>query len=109
VSSPRQELRQRRARLVERAAVERETVAANLGRFVPALEMFDRAQSVVRVTRRALPAISWGIGVGMAALAFIRPTNITGWISRGAEILRAFRHREVEVPARPAEGAEPRG
>ena len=91
--------RERRARLVERAAVERDELASIVSEWLPTLELIDRGQQVVRTARRAAPAISWVTGVGMAALAFVQPTSLVGWVSRAAELWEAFRGRRPEAPA----------
>jgi hypothetical protein len=91
--------RERRARLVERAAAERDELAAIAVEWQGALELVDRGRQVVETARRVRPALSWAAGVGMAALAFVQPTSLVGWVSRAAELWEAFRGRRPEAPA----------
>jgi hypothetical protein len=75
-------LRERRARLVERAEHERREVARELDRWERPLRITDRSLSFVRTLRRA-PVIGVALGAGMAALAFVKPGTILDWVPGG--------------------------
>ena len=96
-------LRARRAALVLRASAERTELASIASEWSAALELVDRGQQAVRTVRRLAPAVSWAAGVGMAALAFVQPNSILGWVSRAAELWDAFRGH----PRTPAGGVKP--
>jgi hypothetical protein len=90
MKKPRDEVRARRARLVERAENEREELGLELDEWRKPLRTVDRGLAVYRGFKRSMPVIGFGAGVGMAALAFIRPQGITGWINAGLEAWKAF-------------------
>ena len=80
--SSREELRVRRARLVERAEFERAEVAREFARWERPLRITDRSLAFVRTLRRA-PVLGVALGAGMAALAFVRPGTIVDWVPGG--------------------------
>jgi hypothetical protein len=82
VSAAREELRVRRARLVERAEFERVELAGELSRWERPLRITDRSLSFVRTLRRA-PVLGVALGAGMAALAFVRPGSVVDWVPGG--------------------------
>ena len=92
---PRQGVHERRARLIERAQSERENLARELGTWSDPLRNVDRGIAVYRGIKRSLPVLGLGAGVGMAALAFVRPEGISGWIRNATEIWRLFTERKA--------------
>jgi len=103
VSATREQLRVRRARLVERAEFERAELAREFSRFERPLRITDRGLSIVRTLRR-LPGLGVAIGAGMAALAFVRPDTIVDWVPGGRviwEMLRGFLARPGEGQKKP--------
>jgi hypothetical protein len=91
---PRELVHERRARLIERAESEREDLARELGTWSGPLRNVERGIAVYRGIQRSLPVLGFGAGVGMAALAFVRPEGIGGWIRNATEIWRAVQPRE---------------
>jgi hypothetical protein len=73
------EVHARRARLVERAATERDELAGLLLPWQKPLSAVDRGLAIARGIKRTAPLLGFAAGVGMAALAFIRPEGISGW------------------------------
>jgi len=82
VSSARESLHVRRARLVERAGSERGEVAREFTRWERPLRITDRSLWFVRTLRR-MPVLGVAVGAGMAALAFVRPGTIVDWVPGG--------------------------
>jgi hypothetical protein len=82
MSSAREALHVRRARLVERAEFERVELARELLRWERPLSITDRSLSFVRTLRR-IPVLGVALGAGMAALAFVRPGSIVDWVPGG--------------------------
>ena len=82
MSSARESLHVRRARLVERATSERGEVAREFTRWERPLRITDRSLSFVRTLRR-MPVLGVAVGAGMAALAFVRPGTIVDWVPGG--------------------------
>jgi hypothetical protein len=82
MSTAREALHVRRARLVERAEFERDELAHEFSRWERPLRIADRSLSFVRTLRR-MPVLGVAIGAGMAALAFVRPGTILDWIPGG--------------------------
>ena len=105
MKKPRDEVRARRARLVERAENEREELGRELDGWRKPLRTVDRGLAVYRGFKRNMPVIGFGAGVGMAALAFIRPEGITGWINAGLEAWKALSGARASA-ARRREAAE---
>lgn len=93
MSSGRETVRARRERLVERAAIERDELAGLLGAWQKPLGAVDHGLAFVRGLKRSAPVIGMGIGVGMAALAFIRPANLSGWLEGGQAVWRLLTDR----------------
>jgi hypothetical protein len=84
----------RRARLLERAASERDELAGLLGAWQKPLGAIDLGLAFVRGIKRSAPVIGMAIGVGMAALAFVRPANIGGWFEGGQAVWRLLTGRK---------------
>ena len=106
---PRDVVHERRARLIERAESEREILARELGAWSGPLRNVERGIAVYHGIKRSLPVLGFGAGVGMAALAFVRPEGVTGWIQNALDIWRLFTERKarraeraVAQPAAPA-------
>ena len=76
-----------RARLVERAAGERDDLERKLMEWQGPLVAVDRCVSVIRALKRT-PLLRFGAAVGMAALAVARPRSILGWIVGGQAAYR---------------------
>ena len=96
-------LRDRRARLVERAEHERLEVARHLARWERPLRITDRSLSFVRTLRRA-PVLGVALGAGMAALAFVRPGTILDWVPGGRvvwQLLQSLLSQPASGPKRP--------
>jgi len=96
---PREAVRTHRAQLVERAQREREELARQLGTWSGPLRTVERGFAVYRGVRRSMPVIGLGAGIGMAALAFLRPAGIGGWVQKATEIwnlLSGIRNRRAE-------------
>ena len=87
MSRGRAEVLERRARLIERAAVERDELARLAGAWAGPIGAVDRGVSVVRAVARS-PVVRMGVAVGMAALAFVRPRAIGGWVHTGLNVAR---------------------
>lgn len=82
MSSERENLHVRRARLVERAESERADLEREFSRWERPLRITDRSLSFVRTLRR-MPVLGVAIGAGMAALAFVSPGTIVDWVPGG--------------------------
>ena len=80
-------IREHRARLVERAAAEREELGRQFAEWERPLVAVDRGVAVVRALKRT-PLLRLGAAVGMAALAFVRPRSIMGWVVGGQAAYR---------------------
>jgi len=92
VSATREDLRVRRARLVERVESERVALANEFSRLERPLRITDRSLGIVRALRR-MPILGAAVGAGMAALAFVRPDAIIDWVPGGRviwQLLSAF-------------------
>ena len=103
MTRPHEAVRARRARLIARAASERDMFAREFGEFQQPLRTVERGLGVYRGLRRSMPVIGLGAGVAMAALAFIRPEGISGWVRNATEIWRLI----SEQRSRRARAAEP--
>ena len=99
MSKARAALHAERARLVERAAHEREDLAAAFGELERPLLAADRTLSFVQAVRRS-KWIGAGFGAVTAALALVRPNSIVGWVAAGRAVwqilTRARRARSAE-------------
>ncbi|MGH7742553.1 MAG: YqjK family protein [Candidatus Eiseniibacteriota bacterium] len=82
MSAAREALLARRARLIERAAHEREELARLADMLERPLIAVDRSVTFVRALKRSR-WLSAAAGAGMAALAFVRPRSIIGWVAAG--------------------------
>ena len=110
MSAGRKALRARRARLLERAGVERDELAGLLSTWERPLRAVDRGLAFLQGLKRGAPVIGIGIGVGMAALAFVRPRSLTGWFRGGQAAWRALtggspkaaRRQAIPISERPA-------
>jgi hypothetical protein len=91
VSKGLEALLERRARLVQRAAVERDELAARLGRWSRPLALVDRGLTFVASLRKSAPLLGVSLGLGMAALAIARPRSIAGWLQGGIAAWKAVR------------------
>jgi hypothetical protein len=100
MSAPHEAVHARRARLVERAAIERDELAGLLGAWQKPLGAVDLGLAFVGALKRSAPVIGMVIGVGMAALAFVRPANIGGWIEGGQAVWRMLTDRNRRAPRR---------
>ena len=106
MTRPRDALQARRAQLIERAGTQRDQIARDLSEWQKPLRNVDRGLAVYRGLKRSVPVIGFGAGIGMAALAFIRPDGITSWMQKGIEIWRLLtEHKRMARAAQPA--AEP--
>jgi hypothetical protein len=106
VTAPHEGVRARRARLIERAATERDTLAREFAELQQPLRTVERGLGIYRGLRRSMPVIGLGAGIAMAALAFIRPKGISGWVRGATEIWRLISERKRDR-ARAAEPAAP--
>ena len=108
---PREAVQARRAQLIERAQSERAVLARELGRWSGPLRTVERGIAVYRGVRRSMPVIGLGAGVAMAALAFLRPDHIGGWVQKATEIWRLLNgiriRRGERVAARAGEAVTP--
>jgi hypothetical protein len=89
MSKARAALLAERARLVERAAHEREDLVVALGEMERPLLAADRTLSFVRAVRRS-KWIGAGFGAITAALALVRPNSIVGWVAAGRAVWRVL-------------------
>ena len=100
----------RRARLLERAAIERDDLAGQLGAWQRPLGAVDQGLAFIRGVKRSAPVIGMVAGVAMAALAFVRPARIGGWLESGQAVWRLLTDRKRSAArsdrseAPPAEG-----
>jgi len=97
----------RRSRLLERAARERDELAGLLGAWQKPLGAIDQVLAIVRGVKRSAPMIGMVIGVGMAALAFVRPANIGGWFEGGQAVWRLLTGRKRSAARRSDQREEP--
>ncbi len=88
MSGGRNENLARRARLVERAAGERDELAALFGRWQKPLEVVDWGLAFVRSLKRSAGIVAVGFSVAAVALAAIRPRQIIHWFWGGLEAWR---------------------
>jgi YqjK-like protein len=83
---PKESAHAHRTQLIERAASERDELARQLGEWRRPLRNVDRGLAVYQGFKRSLPVIGFGAGVAMAALAFVRPDSVGGWIEAGRNL-----------------------
>ena len=84
-------IRAQRARLVQRAAVERDELASLLERWSRPLAVVDRGLTFLSSLRKSAPLLGVSVGLGVAALAIARPRSIAGWLQGGLAAWRAVR------------------
>ena len=102
--------RARRARLVERAAAE---LSDRLAPWRGPLAAVDQGLSILHALKRSAPLIGAGLGAAMAAVAFVRPANISDWVRRGQALWRALASgtrsaaRPPETKVEPSAGGIP--
>jgi len=105
--------RARRARLVERAAAERDELSDRLAPWRGPLAAVDQGLSILHALKRSAPLIGAGLGAAMAAVAFVRPANISDWVRRGQALWRALASgtrsaaRPPETKVEPSAGGIP--
>jgi hypothetical protein len=83
VSRGRNAVLERRARLVEQAERERDQLSRVAGPWRTPMAVVDRGLEIARGIRRSAPVIGIGVGIGMAALAILRPKGLGEWLRRG--------------------------
>ena len=93
-------IRDRRARLVERAAMERDELAALLERWSRPLAVVDRGLTFFSALRKRAPLLGVSVGLGLAALAIARPRSIAGWAQGGLAAWKAVRSFSGLLPGR---------
>ena len=81
------EIRAERARLLARAAVERESVRVQLRAWEAPLALVDRSVTAARYVRRHP---QWLMGAAIV-LAVLRPRRALAWVRNGLIAWRAFR------------------
>jgi len=91
VSKGLEAIRAQRARLVQRAAVERDELASLLERWCRPLAVVDRGLTFLSSLRKSAPLLGVSVGLGVAALAIARPRSIAGWLQGGLAAWRAVR------------------
>jgi YqjK-like protein len=91
---PREANRARRARLIERAASERDELGAIVAPWRKPLAAVDQGLAIVGALKRSAPVLAAGIGAGLAALAFVRPASIGGWLRNGQALWQALSSRD---------------
>ena len=84
--SPVEEIRERRAALIERAAAQRERVAAQFAPFRAPLVLVDRS---VSAGRAVLAHPEWIVGAAALVLV-LRPRRTLAWAQRGFVAWRAW-------------------
>lgn len=78
----------RRARLVARAAVERDEFARLAGAWQKPLAVVDGGLAVIRMLSAGARAVGVGLGIVLAALAIVRPRNLNAWLWGGVTVWR---------------------
>jgi YqjK-like protein len=113
-----QSMRARRAQLIERADSQREDLARQMRVWLSPLRAVEHGVGAYQGIRRGLlrsiqrggmPIIGLGAGVGMAALAFVRPERISGFVRDATEFWRTLTEKKKGEAraAQPAATAEP--
>jgi hypothetical protein len=82
-----EDIRERRAGLLARAALERAQISAQLEAWRAPLALLDKSLAAVRYVRRHP---GWMIAAAMA-LAVLRPRRTFAWVRRGLIAWRAWR------------------
>ena len=81
-------LHAKRARLVARAALERDEIAAAFEAWRGPLAIVDGVVTFMRGVRRHARLIGVGATVAAAAMAIARPSSLGRWLSSGREAWR---------------------
>ena len=81
-------LLERRARLVQRAAEERDALASALAPWEKRLAIVDRGVSVVRAVRSGMPWVGAGLTLGSVALGLANTGRISKFFSGAVSVLR---------------------
>jgi len=89
MSGAREALLAHRAHLIARAESERVQLAEAFGVYEGPLRVVDGWVSILRAIKRS-PLLRIATGIGMAALAFMRPNSIVGWVAGGRVIWKLF-------------------
>ena len=87
MSPSRIQIREQRARLVERAARQREQLAQDIGVFSAPIALADRGMAAARFLR-AHPEI---LAAAAALLVLLKPRRAFGWIRRGLALWQTWR------------------
>jgi hypothetical protein len=87
--SGREALLAHRARLIARAESERLQLGEAFRVYEKPLKVVDRCLSIIEAIKRS-PLLRIGTGIGMAALAFVRPNSIVGWVTGGRVLWKLF-------------------
>ena len=103
---------EKRQRLVEQADRERDELSRVTDRWRKPLSVVDRGLAIARGIRQSAPVLGLAAGVGMAALAILRPRGLGEWVRRGREAWQALdagrkaikRRRTAEAQATPSPG-----
>ena len=106
MSRRREAIRERRALLLERVALERDELAGLLDPWMKALRAVDRGVALVRTLKQTGSLLGIVVGVAMAALAFIRPPSIGGWLEAaraGWRLIGSVRRASAGTSSRPAQ------
>ena len=84
-------LHDRRARLVQRAARERDELAATFEPWTRPLAMVDRGLAFLSSLSKSAPLLGPSLGLGFAALAIARPRSIAGWVHGALSTWRSLK------------------
>jgi hypothetical protein len=82
VSAARETIDQRRARLVSRAAAERESIARHLAPLGTLSDGLDRLRGI----NHRLPTVAVGVGLGLTALLLVLPGGPASLLRRGVAL-----------------------
>ena len=86
MSKGRDEVLGRRARLVEQAGRERDELSRLVHPWRKPIAVVDRGLEIARGIKRSAPVLGIGVGIGMAALAILRPRGLGEWLRRGQAV-----------------------
>jgi len=84
-------LHDRRALLVQRAAQERDELAATFEPWTRPLAMMDRGFAFLSSLSKSAPLLGPSLGLGFAALAVARPRSIAGWVHGALSAWRSLK------------------
>jgi hypothetical protein len=85
------ELERERAKLLERIAMQRETLAEQLVPLVRVVRWGDRVAQTVQAGKRFVQDHPWAMGSIAALLALRRPKKLGRWARRGLFLWRSWR------------------